>query len=94
MEEEFNNQTLHDAILRCVTTDWRQRTCEAQITLVGGRHISVVWSNLAHLVMPHASPWGESASINGVRTQSDGSSEIEMQSGDIIRIKAGKPEMK
>ncbi len=94
MKEGFNSETLHDAILRRVTTDWQEHTCRAEITLVGGRQVSVVWAGVGEIAIPHASPWGDSPHINAVRTPCAGTSEIEMQSGDVIMIRAETLAMK
>jgi len=41
-----------------------------------------------NLTLPHTQPWGPSSSINSASQRNEGQYEIEMQSGDIIRIDA------
>ena len=93
MNQEFNNKLLHDALLHDVHINWEERRCKATITLVGGKHIAVLWRGVKELHLPHESPWGESASINSVSVSHAGEYGIEMQSGDIITIKARKPKI-
>lgn len=87
MNEGFNNGTLHDALLHFINTDWPSHQCEASITLVGGRKITIAWRNVADIFVPHSTPWGESKYINKVYIEGD-THKIEMQSGDVITIQA------
>ena len=96
MMTEFAKVDFHDGTLHRLSIDWQSRTCEAEISLCvpGGRRVTVVWSDVQNVSVPHAAPWGKSVSINVVRTPSDGVCEIEMQSGDTIVIEGTNPEIK
>ena len=93
MTKQFDNDTLHDAVLIQLSLNWKDRTCVAYVSLVGSAEASILWSDVRFAAVPHEAPWGESASINSVCITADGVSEIEMQSGDTIRISAGKPKI-
>lgn len=86
---------LHDATLDSIELRWSSG--EALIRLKTGDanhpHRVLVATGLRHLDCPRELPWGPSASINQVRGPAPAGPdtrvlEIEMQSGDTIRIEA------
>ena len=93
MKVEFNSGTLHDAVLHFISVSWKDHTCDAGITLVGGKKVTLSWQGVTDISMPHSSPWGESQSINNTYSEGD-VFKIEMQSGDIITIGAKNLEIK
>ncbi len=92
---DFAKLDFHDGTLHRLSIDWRSRKCEVEISLCvpGGRRVTATWSDVRNVSMPHVVPWGETASINVVRTPSERAYEIEMQSGDIIVINGSNPEI-
>jgi hypothetical protein len=76
---------LHDAILLDIRMMWEDAVCVLRF-----RHqhtYEARFSGVTDLHLQKVNPWGASPCVNEVR-QSDGAWEIEMQSGDIIRIQA------
>lgn len=83
----FSALPLHDAILASVLMEWPEARCTFKVGPVGiGAHV-IVFSGVRHLDIPREQLWGPSRSINVVREQ-DGVYEIELQSGDVLRIAA------
>jgi len=87
---------LHDATLESVELRWSSGEAVLLIRTGDEKHPRrvVVASAVRRLVCDRQMPWGFSASINEVRgpaVADDDASvlEIEMQSGDLIRIEAG-----
>jgi hypothetical protein len=79
---------LHDATLMAIRVSWEDGTCVADIdhgTL--GRCI-LTFSAVSHLTLTRKESWGRSVSINSFSVPSRGEYEIEMQSGDLIKIEA------
>ena len=79
---------LHDATLVSVRLDWAQRSCEIEVALADG-HAALSFVAVSHCELPHAAPWGPSSSVLGGRSLAKGVFELEMQSGDVLRIIAG-----
>lgn len=48
----------------------------------------LTFSEVSHLTLPRKQSWGRSVSIKSFSVPSSGQYEIEMQSGDLIRIEA------
>jgi hypothetical protein len=79
---------LHDATLIAMRLSWDDGTCVADIghgTL--GRCV-LTFSAVSHLTLPRKQDWGRSVSINSFSAPTSGQYEIEMQSGDLIKIEA------
>ena len=84
---------LHDFIVTTIAVDLKNRRVEI---VVGGWDITtnaacrtvLAFINVRRLEIPMNHPWGPSASINRAK-QLAGDFEIEMQSGDVIKISAG-----
>lgn len=79
---------LHDATLVSVEADWIDKSSRIVFRPQPGRVVILEASGLRNLVVPHEEPWGPSVSVNEVRTLPGPAVEIEMQSGDTIRIDA------
>lgn len=80
----------HDATLVEARLDWASGSSEVQMRLCA-REATVAtlrFEGVTEFSWSRRLPWGESVSINEVRSPEDGSIEIEMQSGDVIRILA------
>jgi hypothetical protein len=88
---------MHDWTLRSVILEWK----EARVTLLLESHAgdeAVVATGVADLHVPRIEEWGPSVSVNhatGPLATEDGLQclEIEMQSGDVIRIVASSLQM-
>ena len=79
---------LHDATLVAVHFVWADGTC---IMAVGHSQLSectLTFTGVSNLILPRTQPWGRSQSINSASERNKGQYEIEMQSGDLIKIDA------
>ena len=82
---------LHDASLTSIELVWEARTCVIHLSLAGadfGRNVSLVWHGVTQFAMSAEQPWGPSTAVNDARSVADDTDEIEMQSGDVLRIQA------
>jgi hypothetical protein len=89
---EFLDLPLHDAVVSTVLVHWADRRVEFSLSVfveagTDAKPYRLCFNGVSNLAVPHASPWGESASINAVRAEA-GQFELEMQSGDVITIVA------
>jgi hypothetical protein len=91
----FDLGRLHDAVLHSIVIDWRAGTVEIVLTVSGSSHgrLSLRAEGLTALSCPRAHPWGGSVHVNGatiVPGDPDGARllAIEMQSGDVVQIRA------
>lgn len=87
---------LHDATLESMELRWSSGELFLRLRTGDTNHLRrvIVVSALRQLACDRQMPWGSSVSINEVRgpaATDDGASvlEIEMQSGDLIRVVAG-----
>ncbi len=79
---------LHDATLIALRVNWEDGTCVADIEHGTLGSCVLTFSAVSHLTLPRKQSWGPSVSINSFSMPSSGQYEIEMQSGDVIRIEA------
>ncbi|MGA9869373.1 MAG: hypothetical protein WBQ75_23305 [Acetobacteraceae bacterium] len=83
---------LHDATLLAIEVNWASRSARITFRQHPNRKVHLTASGARSVVVPHDAPWGPSVSVNEVRQAGtpagDGSLEIEMQSGDVIRVDA------
>jgi hypothetical protein len=79
---------LHDATLVAIRVNWGDGICVAELQLGTSGNCALTFSALSHLTLPRKQSWGRSVSINSFSVLGNGHYEIEMQSGDIIRIGA------
>jgi hypothetical protein len=82
----INDLKLHDATLLSIDTQWENRECSVHVDAADGA-IILIFARVNYLEIPMALPWGSSVSINKANVL-DGCWQIEMQSGDVITIKA------
>jgi hypothetical protein len=82
----FKDLPLHDATLHTIRIDWRAGVCTLMLDAASGSH-ELIFTGLLGIAIPREQPWGPSVSINDVRER-DGGYEIEVQSGDVLRIVA------
>ena len=79
---------LHDATLLAVRVSWEDGTCIADLRHGVLGDCVLTFSKISQLTMPRKHDWGPSVSINSFSQTGSGQYEIEMQSGDLIEIKA------
>ena len=93
MQQEFQDWPLHDAVLVALSLDWAARSCRMIVSAwinanVGVRRCRLEWTGLTCAEVPMRQPWGPSVHVNALRRRQLGAYEIEMQSGDVIKIEA------
>jgi hypothetical protein len=81
---------LHDATLIAIRVNWEDGTCIANVEHGTLGSCVLTFSALSHVTLPRKQSWGRSVSINSFSVPSSGHYEIEMQSGDLIRIEAAE----
>ena len=79
---------LHDAVLSAVHINWETARGELELRPVGSKPHSLVFEEFVSIELPRRETWGRSASVNAARQIGPGLFEIELQSGDILRIEA------
>lgn len=84
----FTTLPLHDAVLDSIQVSWKAGLCVIQIHPVGLPAHRLVFEGFEHLELPKMMPWGYSCSINTLCEPLPGQFEIELQSGDVLRLKA------
>jgi hypothetical protein len=85
MIEDFG---LHDATLVAVHLVWADGTCIMTVRHSQLSDCTLTFTGVSNLALPHTHPWGPSQSINSASQRNKGQYEIEMQSGDLIKIDA------
>lgn len=84
----FNELPLHDAALAAIHISWEASRCDFRIYPVGDDAHWLVFEGFTKLDFPKNEAWGPSDSINTLRELEPGLFEIELQSGDLLRISA------
>jgi hypothetical protein len=84
---EFEKLSLHDATLQEFRCEWETSQCVLEFRTSRGNK-RLVFEGVTDVSIPHKNPWGPSVSLNETRMSRDAIYEIEMQSGDVIRINA------
>lgn len=79
---------LHDARLIAVHVDWKDGMCVVDIAHGTLGHCTLRFSAVSHVTLPRTQPWGPAVSINALRQPGPCHYEIDMQSGDVIDIRA------
>ncbi len=79
---------LHDATLDSLNLDWETGEVVMHVRLVGGIAAELLFHSIKSVLVPRHQPWGRSASINAAKTVAEGMYELEMQSGDLLRLEA------
>lgn len=96
--ESFDDWPLHDAVLRELRIEWKEAVCTLHVHVFtdpnerAKPHL-IRFSGITSVTIPHEAPWGGSIFINGQRIASDGAYLIEVQSGDVIVIRARSAEL-
>lgn len=85
MIEDFG---LHDATLIAVHLVWPDGTCIMTVSHSQLSDCTLTFTGVSNLALPRTQPWGRSQSINSASERNKGQYEIEMQSGDLIKIDA------
>jgi hypothetical protein len=78
---------LHDAILREVCFAWEAGCCTLNVVTVDSEQ-QLVFTGVTELNVPKEQPWGPSVSINSARESGPNKFEVELQSGDVLRLQA------
>jgi len=84
----FDELRLHDATLLSIEVDYDIGRCELLIHPVGEDRRILAFDGFSALHLPRHAPWGRSSAINGLRQLDAQAFEIELQSGDVLRIEA------
>ena len=82
---------LHDATLDALALEWATGSAVAHLRAVGpggGRPVSLAWHGVTEFHAPRVQPWGPSGSVLEVRTPAPGVTELVLQSGDVVRVRA------
>jgi hypothetical protein len=79
---------LHDATLREVRFAWAEGLCTLHVQTSGHGAQELVFSGVTELHLPRQQPWGPSVSINAARECGSNKFEVELQSGDVLRLQA------
>jgi hypothetical protein len=84
----FETLPIHDAVLAAIYISWEAARCDLRLRPVGVATHLLVFEGFTNIELPRRESWGPSSSINAVRQPQEGIFEIELQSGDTIRIEA------
>jgi len=84
----FDTLPLHDAVLTSISVGWDAARCELRFRLVDRPSHVLVFEGFTNIELPRRESWGPSSSVNSARQPAYGVFEIELQSGDVIRIEA------
>ena len=84
----FNSLPVHDATLESVYVSWETARCEIRLVPVGMPPHLLTFEGFTNIELPRREDWGPSSSINSSTQSGTGQFEIEIQSGDTIRIEA------
>lgn len=85
---EFDALPLHDATLSAIHVSYATARCDLRLDVVGGAAFQLVFEGFSTLRFPRQEPWGRSVSVNTGRQVSADAYEVELQSGDVLRIEA------
>jgi hypothetical protein len=84
----FNSLPLHDALLAAIYISWEAARCDLRLSPVGLPSHLLVFEGFTNIELPRRESWGPSSSINALAQPHEGLFEMELQSGDTIRIEA------
>jgi hypothetical protein len=84
----FGDLPLHDAVLSAIHISWHADRCDLRVQPVDATEHVLSFEGFTGLEFPTQEPWGPSTSINVVRESQRGSFEIELQSGDVLKVQA------
>jgi hypothetical protein len=96
----FEWRLLHDAVLLSAAVDWEYGMADLVLNLPSPPHrrITIRARDLSSLSCPREQPWGRSVHVNQVSVTLPEAGQraqirIEMQSGDVIEVKADRIEI-
>lgn len=84
----FSSLPIHDAVLATIYVSWDAARCDLRLHPVGLAPHLLVFEGFTNIELPRRESWGPSSSVNTSRQPQEGLFEIELQSGDTIRIEA------
>lgn len=84
----FDALPIHDAVLTTIYVSWESARCDLRLRPVGLPPHLLVFEGFTKIELPRYESWGPSSSVNAVRQLQGEMFEIELQSGDTIRIEA------
>ena len=89
----FRELYLHDAVLKRLEFDWKARTLTMELAVFHSRDEAAIpsiltFSGVRHMSIPREDPWGPSIFVNGNSFCPPDLYKIEVQSGDVIEIRA------
>jgi hypothetical protein len=84
----FNSLPLHDASLAAIHISWAAARCDLRLRPVSLPSHLLVFDGFTNIELPRRESWGPSSSVNSLAQPREGLFEIELQSGDTIRIEA------
>ena len=81
---------LHDATLLSIQFEWKTGSCVADFSGVRGPRgrCRLRWTNVSDLHVPRTQEWGPSVSVLAASEPSPGRFELQLQSGDLITLRA------
>ena len=79
---------LHDATLKAVRLAWAEGRCVLELSSSSAPSCELIFMGVSELHVPRRYPWGPSVSVNAVRKVNGNTFEVEIQSGDVLRIEA------
>ena len=84
----FSSLPIHDAVLAAIYISWDAARCDLRLCPVGLPSHLLVFEGFTKIELPRREPWGTSTLINASVQPREELFEIELQSGDTIRIEA------
>ncbi|GAB3367912.1 hypothetical protein GCM10027317_00760 [Massilia agri] len=84
----FSSLPLHDASLAAIYISWEAARCDLRLRPVGLPSHLLVFEGFTNIELPRRESWGPSSSVNSLAQLHEVLFEIELQSGDTIRIEA------
>lgn len=83
---------MHDASFTSIELDWESGTCIARFRggpyILGGPFL-LRWTDVSDVHIPRTFSWGASVSVMSAAENPPGSFTLQLQSGDVITVKAG-----
>ena len=87
---QFDDLPIHDATLASVHVSYEAARCDLVLYVVGGAHRVLVFEGFHALTFPRRELWGRSHSINAGRQVDAQVYEVDLQSGDVLRVEADR----
>jgi hypothetical protein len=90
----LTNLPLSEAVLLDVRFDWQAARCTCTFQPDDMELHVLIFNGVSELHVPCVRPWGPSAQVDGITERGAGLFEIELLSGDVIRIAAANWEFR